>query len=155
MSSWNFALCLEDTRSGRSVKPGCQEINSQRPLCNKGNLIRGASAIPVDFSKLSSVSGQKCGEMLGEPVCVCGFEKTPLAGKLIDVGYSVRPLMDCIELLSTRQLVYSRMVSLIFIYKFLTALVTGRKVPAGAQLPCLPDDVSKAESLQSSFERHE
>ena len=47
------------------------------------------------------------------------------------------------------------MVSLFFVNKRLTALVTGQKVPAGAQLQWLPDEVSKAESLLSSFEQHE
>ena len=63
--------------------------------------------------------------------------------------------MDCIEQLSTRQLVHSRVVSLYFITKFLTALVTGQGVPAGAQLPWLPDEISKAESLLACFESHE
>ena len=62
--------------------------------------------------------------------------------------------MDCIKQLSTRQLVHIRMVSLLFVIKFLTKLVTGQEYPARAQLPCLPDKISKAETLLSYFESH-
>ena len=39
--------------------------------------------------------------------------------------------------------------------RFLTALVTNQEVSTGAQLPWLPDEISKAESLQACFESHE
>ena len=42
--------------------------------------------MPVDFSKLGYVFGQKYGETLGEPVCVYGFEKNLPAGKLIELA---------------------------------------------------------------------
>ena len=64
-------------------------------------------------------------------------------------------MMDRIEQLSTRQLFYSRTVSLFFITKFLTALVTSQESPAGAQFPCFPDETSKVESLLTCFESHE
>ena len=47
------------------------------------------------------------------------------------------------------------MMSLFFVNKFLKALVTEQEVSAGAQLPWLPDAVSKDESFLSSFEQHE
>ena len=89
----------------------------------------------VDLSQFGHVSGKDYGVSLSDPLCVCGFEKALLAGQLIDFGDPVSPAMDCIEQLSTRQLVYSRIVSLCFVTKFLTVLFAVQKVPAGAQLP--------------------
>ena len=108
--------------------------------------------VAVYFSKLGCLSNKKYGEPLGEPICVCGFEKALSAEQLIGFGDPTRPVMDCIEQLSTRQLVHSRMVSLNFVNKFLTALVTGQEVRAGAQFPYLSDEISKVESLLSCFE---
>ena len=85
----------------------------------------------VDLNKLGSISGKKYGEPLDDPVCVCSFEKVLLAEELIDFGDPVRPMMDCIEQLSKRQLVHSRMISLFYVTKFLTAIVTGQENPAG------------------------
>ena len=59
-----------------------------------------------------------------DPVCVCGFEKALSAGQLINFGDPVCSVMDCIEQLSTRKLVHSRMVSIFFVTKFLATLVT-------------------------------
>ena len=78
-----------------------------------------------------------------------------MAGQIIDFGDPVRPVMDYIEQLSTRKLVHNRIVSLYFVSRFLTALVTGQGVPAGAQLPWLPDEISKAGSFLACFESHE
>ena len=47
------------------------------------------------------------------------------------------------------------MVSLFFVNKFLTALVTGKEVPNEAQLPWIPYEISKVELFLSSFEKHE
>ena len=47
------------------------------------------------------------------------------------------------------------MVSLFFVTKFLKALLTDQKSPAGAQLPCFPEEISKEESLLACFESHE
>ena len=97
----------------------------------------------------------KHGELPDDPVYVCSFEKALSAGQLIDFGEPVRPVMDYIEQLSIRQLVHSRMVSLSYLPKFLTALVTGQENPVGAQLPCFPDEVLKVESLLACFESYE
>ena len=70
-------------------------------------------------------------------------------------GDPVRLVIDCTEKLSTRQLVHSRIVSIFYKTKFLTALVTGQENPAEAQLPCFPDEDSKAESLLVCSESHE
>ena len=70
MSLQDFAIRLEDTRSAQIFKSGSQAIIAHQPLDNKGTLLRGASPMWVDFSKLDSVSGQKYGEPSGEPVCV-------------------------------------------------------------------------------------
>ena len=63
--------------------------------------------------------------------------------------------MDCIEQQSTPQLFHSRMVSLFYVTKFLTALFTSQENPAGAQLLCFPDEISKVKSLLACFESHE
>ena len=63
--------------------------------------------------------------------------------------------MDCIEQLSTRQLVHNRIISLFFLTKFLMALVTGYKTLEEARLPCFPDEPSKAESLLAWFDSYE
>ena len=118
-------------------------------------LLRGAAAMVVDLSKFSSVSGNKYGEPLGDPACVYGFEKAFSVGKLIDFGDLLHPVMDCIEKLSTHQPVHSEIVSLFFITKFLTALITGQEVPAGAKFLCLSDKMSKSELFLSCFESHE
>ena len=56
----------------------------------------------VDLSKVGIVSGKNYGEPLDDPVCICGFERALSARQLIDFGDWVRPVMDCIEHLSTR-----------------------------------------------------
>ena len=109
----------------------------------------------IDLSQLGNISGQKYGEQLSDPVCVCGFEKALSAGELIDFGDPLRPVMECIELISTRLLVHSRVVSLYYVTKFIVALVTEQGVPAGAQIPWVPDEISKAKILLSCFESHE
>ena len=76
-------------------------------ISDKDYVLHGAAAMIVEFSKFGSISGKKYEEPLVDPVCVCGFEKTLLAGQLIDFGDPVRPVMDCIEQLYTRQLVHS------------------------------------------------
>ena len=81
--------------------------------------------MPVDLSKLGTISGKKYGDPQDDPVCVCDFEKSLSARQVIDFGDPVRLVMDCIEQLSTRQLVHSRMFSLFIVTKLLTALVTG------------------------------
>ena len=63
-------------------------------------------------------------------------------------------MMDCILQLSTRQLVHSGMVSLLFLNKLRTVLITGQKAPTGTRLPWIADEISKVESLLSSFEQH-
>ena len=109
----------------------------------------------VDVSKFGSISGKKYEKLLGDPVRVCKSEKVFSAGLLIDFGDPVRQVMDCIEQFSTRELVHRLVVSLYFVTRFLTVLVIGREVPAGAQLPWLPDYVSEADSLLACFESHE
>ena len=52
-------------------------------------------------------------------------------------------------------LVHFRIVPLFFASKFKTALVTGQDSAAGAQLSCLPDEMSAAEPLLSSLEFRE
>ena len=47
------------------------------------------------------------------------------------------------------------MVSLFFVKKFLTALATSQENLAGAHLPRLPEEISRAESLLACFESHE
>ena len=84
----------------------------------------------IDLSKLGSKSDKKHGEPLDYPVCVCRFDKALSAGQLIDFGGPVRPVIDCIEHFPTHQLVHSRVVSLYFVTRFLTELVTGQGVPA-------------------------
>ena len=69
------------------------------------------------------------------------------ARDLIDFRELVHLVMDCIEQVSKRQLVYSQMVSFFFVNKFLMAPVTGGEVLAGSQLPWLPDVISKTERL--------
>ena len=61
---------------GRTVKPGRQEIILNQPVRNNDTFLRDASAMRVDLSMLGSMFRQKFGELLGEPVCVYGFEKT-------------------------------------------------------------------------------
>ena len=100
-------------------------------ISNKEYVLRGATAMVVDFSQFGSISRKRYGEPLGDLVCFCVFEKALLAGQLVDFGDPVHPVMNCIEKLSTRQLVYSQMVSLYFVTRFLTPLVTGQGVPAG------------------------
>ena len=78
-----------------------------------------------------------------------------MTGQLFEFDDSACPVMDCFEQLSTCQLVHSRIVSLYFVKNFLKALVTGHKAPAGAQLPCLSNEISKEKSLISCFESHE
>ena len=78
-----------------------------------------------------------------------------MARELITFGESIRPVMDCIEQLSTGQPVRSRMKLTFFVNKYLTAMITDQEVPGGAKLPRLPDEVLKAESWQSSFEHHD
>ena len=137
------------------AKPVRQVMITQKELSNKDHLIRGAAAMEVDFSKFGTLSGLKYGEALGEPVCARGFEKAFLTGQLIDFGNPARLVTDCIEQLSTRQIVCRRMISLFYTKKYPTAIVSGHKVPAGSQLPWLLDEVSKAESLVYSFKQHE
>ena len=117
-------------------------------------ILRGASAMTTNLSKLGTISSKKHGEPLDDSLCVYGFEKVLSAGQFIDFGDPVRPVMDCIEQLCTRQLVRSRMGSLFFITKFLRALVTDQENPAGAELSCYPDELSKADALLACFESH-
>ena len=63
--------------------------------------------------------------------------------------------MDCVEQLSTHQPVFILMVSLFFINKYLTVIVTGQEVMFGDMFSWLPNEVSKAESLLSWFGQHE
>ena len=83
-------------------------------------------------------------EQFSNPICVCGFEYVFSVGQLDDFGDTVRPVLDCIEHLSTHELVFSRIVSLYFIARFLTAVVTGQRDPARAKLPWIPDKISEA-----------
>ena len=106
----------------------------------------------VELSRFGIICGRKYGKPLDDPVCVCGFKTALSIGKLIDFGDLTRPVMDCIEQLSTRQPVHSRLVSLFLVTMFLTALVTDQNNPVWAQLPCFPDEVLKAESLLACFE---
>ena len=101
---------------------------------NKHYVLRGAEAMVVDLSKLDTISVKKYGEPLDDPECICGFEKTFSVVKLIEFVDPVRPVMDCTEQLSTRQLLLSRMVSFFFDTKSLTALVTRQEDPA--ELSC-------------------
>ena len=73
---------------------------------NNDCVFRSASAMTADLSKFDTESGKKYGDPLGDPVCVCGFEKALSARQLIEFDDQVRPVMVFIEQLSTRQLVY-------------------------------------------------
>ena len=136
------------------MKSGPHVIVAHDISSYKDYVLRGAAAMAFDLSKFGTISEKKYGEPLDGPVCVCGFEKAFSAEQLIDFRDPVRPLMDCIEQSYKRQLVHSRMVSLLFVTKFLTVLVSGQENPARAQLPCFPDEISKAELLLPCFESH-
>ena len=69
----------------------------------------------TDLSKLSIASEKEYGELVDDPLCVYGFEMALSVGQLIDFGEPANPVMDCIEHLSTRKLVHSRLVSLFFV----------------------------------------
>ena len=60
-------------------------------------------------------------------------------------------MIDCVEQLSARKLVHRRMVSRIFVTKFLTALVTVLESLVGDQWSCFFDVITKADSLMSCF----
>ena len=96
---------------------------------------------------MGCIFGKKYGEPFVDPVRICSLEKALSAEQLIDLGDPIRPVMDCIEQLYTRYLVHSRVVSLYFITKSPTAIITVQGFPAGAQLTWLSEEVSKAESL--------
>ena len=102
MSLYNQASRKSDVQENRPVKSGRRVMIAHSMNLNKDCVLRGASAMTVDLSKFGSISGKKYEEPLGDPVCVCGFEKALSAGQLIDFGDPVRPVMDCIEQLSTR-----------------------------------------------------
>ena len=68
---------------------------------NKNRFLRGAAAMTIDLGQFDHVSDKGYGEPLSDPICVCRFEKAQPAGQLIDFGDQVRPVMDCIEQLST------------------------------------------------------
>ena len=121
MSPHDLDCCLDETCNGRIVNLVRQEMIAHQPLSNKDKSLRGVAKMAVDFSKLGCLSGQKYGEQLFEHVRVSGFEKILSVGQSIDFGDPVRPVMDYIEQLSTRQLVYSRKGSLLFMNKYLTA----------------------------------
>ena len=84
-------------KCGTIVRSARRVMIAHDTTSNKDCFFRGAAAMVVDISKLGSVSGKKYGEPLGDPVCVCSFEKAILAVQLIDFGDPVRPVMDCIE----------------------------------------------------------
>ena len=109
----------------------------------------------ANLSKFGSLSGLKYEQTVSEIICACDFEKFLSADQLIDFGDPVRPVMDCIEQRSTHQPVYCQMVRLFLLYKQLTVITTDLETPAEAQLPSLPNEVSKAESLLASFEQHQ
>ena len=88
-------------------------------------------------------------------MCVCRVKKALSAGQLFEFLDLVHPVLDCIEQLSKRELVHSRIVSLYSVARFLMALVTGQEVPAGVQWPWLPDEISKAKSFLACFESRE
>ena len=124
------SIRLEEVQGGRTAKTKRRDMVRHDTTSNKDQVFRGAADMTIDLSQFSHVSGMKYGEPLSDPTCVCGFEKVLSAEQLIDFGDSVRPVMDCIKQLSTRQQVYNRIVSLYFVTRFLTALVTGPGVPA-------------------------
>ena len=66
-----------------------------------------------------------------------------------------RPGMDYIELLFTSINFHSRMLSLFFMDKYLTVLVSDQEVWDKDQSPWLPYEVLKADLSLSSFEQHE
>ena len=147
MSSYNQACRKGDVQDRRIVNSGRRVMVAHDVPSDKEYVIRGAAAMAVGLRKFDIISGKKYGKPLDDLVCVCGFEKALLAGQLIDFGDPVRLVMNFIEQLSTCQLFHSRIVYLFFVRKFFTALVTGQENPAGAQLPCFPDEISKVESL--------
>ena len=112
MFSRDFDLCLRESRSGRIVKPGLQAMIVCQPLCIKDNVLRGAAMMTVDSIRFGCLSGLKYGESLVEPVCVCGFDMALSARYLIEFDDPVRPVMDCIEQPSIRQLIRCRIISL-------------------------------------------
>ena len=60
----------------------------------KDYVFRGAAAMVIDLSKFGSIPGKRYGEPLDDPVCVCGFEKALSVRQLIDLGDSIRPVME-------------------------------------------------------------
>ena len=107
----------------------------QKASWKKDQLLRGASAIVVDFSKFCILSGLQYEEAIGEPICFYKFKMALFSGQLIDLSYPARPILDYIEQLSTRQLFHSRLVSLLYFNKYLTVIVTGQEILADTQLP--------------------
>ena len=152
ISSHNQASRKGGVQDGRIVKSWRHVMVAHDVISNKDYVLRDAAAMVDDFSKLGNISVKKYEAPLADPVGVCGFEKALSAGQLIYFGDPVRPVMDCIEQLSTSQIFHSRVVSLYIVTRFLTALITGKVVPAEAQLPWLPDEISKVESLMACFE---
>ena len=134
MSSRNFDLCLGESWGGRIARTGCQAMISHQPLSSRDNFYRGAAAMAIDYSKFSCLSGQKYEKSFDKSACYFGFEKTLSGGRICWLRNPVRPVMDCIEQPSTRQLVYSIIVSVFFTKTHLRALLTGQEVPARAQL---------------------
>ena len=73
-------------QSGRIMRSGCYVMVTHDTTSGQGCFLRGAEAMSVDLSKFGIISGKKYGELLDDPVCVCGFEKALSAGQLIDFG---------------------------------------------------------------------
>ena len=94
-------------------------------------------SIAVDFSKLDCLFGQKYEEPLCAPVYVFSFQKNISASQLIRSRNLARPTIDSIEIPTTRQLFYSRMVSFFFIRKYFTAIVSGLSICPEDQFPRL------------------
>ena len=83
--------------------------------------------MPVDLSSLERVPGQIYGSRSVSLSGFYGFEKAFPPRKLIDFGDAARRVMNCIEQPSALQLILCRMVSPVFVNKYLTALVTDQE----------------------------
>ena len=77
MSSYNKASRKVNMQDGRIVMSGRHVTIAHNISSDKDYVLRGAAAMTLDFSKLSTISGKKNGEPLDDPVCVCGFREDP------------------------------------------------------------------------------
>ena len=56
---------------------------------NKDCFLRGTAEVAIDIRKFDSMSGKRCGELLGDTSVFVGFEMAFSAGKVIHFGDTV------------------------------------------------------------------